>query len=153
LSRNASIEAIENNINYNNDPSNGNVNANNTNDKYIDKNNNINKLSFKNLSTKLSFDNLDSLDTTTVNNNNNTTATTQSSILNFKNKFRILKVLVVEDTISVQKLLKFWLQKNNCEVTCANNGKIAMDLMIQNKFDIVFLDFLMVFFFFFFYLN
>ena len=55
-----------------------------------------------------------------------------------------LKVLVIEDTISVQKLLSRWLQKNGCTATCANNGKIGLDLLKSEVYDIVFVDFLMV---------
>ncbi len=58
-----------------------------------------------------------------------------------------LKVLVIEDTISVQKLLSRWLQKNGCLATCANNGKIGLDLLKTSVFDIVLIDFLMVRFF------
>lgn len=55
-----------------------------------------------------------------------------------------LKVLVIEDTISVQKLLSRWLQKNGCLVTCANNGKIGLDLLKTSVYDIVLIDYLMV---------
>jgi len=55
-----------------------------------------------------------------------------------------LRILVIEDTISVQKLLKRWLEKHGCIVICANNGKIGLDHLKTSQFDIVFVDFLMV---------
>ena len=55
-----------------------------------------------------------------------------------------LSCLVVEDTISVQKLLSRWLTRNGCSVTCANNGKIGLESLKTTHFDIVFIDYLMV---------
>jgi CheY-like chemotaxis protein len=57
---------------------------------------------------------------------------------------KVLRVLVVEDTIPVQKLLTRWLQNHGCEVTCAGNGKIGLDHLMASHFDIAFVDFLMV---------
>jgi CheY-like chemotaxis protein len=57
---------------------------------------------------------------------------------------RQLRVLVVEDTIPVQKLLTRWLQNQGCKVTCASNGKIGLDQLTSQVFDIAFVDFLMV---------
>lgn len=59
-------------------------------------------------------------------------------------KPRPLRVLVVEDTIPVQKLLTRWLQNQGCSVTCASNGKIGLDYLTSQAFDIAFVDFLMV---------
>jgi CheY-like chemotaxis protein len=55
-----------------------------------------------------------------------------------------LRVLIIEDTIPVQKLLARWLHNHGCQVSCANNGKIGLDQLQANVFDIVFVDFLMV---------
>lgn len=55
-----------------------------------------------------------------------------------------LHVLVIEDTISVQKILAKYLTKNSCKVECAENGLIGLNLMKQKKFDLVITDFLMV---------
>jgi hypothetical protein len=55
-----------------------------------------------------------------------------------------LRVLVIEDTIPVQKLLTRWLQNNGCEVTCASNGKIGLDYLTSQYYNITFVDFLMV---------
>jgi hypothetical protein len=57
---------------------------------------------------------------------------------------RQLRVLVVEDTIPVQKLLTRWLQNQGCHVACASNGKIGLDQLTSQIFDIAFVDFLMV---------
>ncbi len=58
---------------------------------------------------------------------------------------KVLRALVIEDTIPVQKLLTRWLQNHGCIVTCANNGKVGLDLLTSNSYDIAFIDFLMVF--------
>lgn len=55
-----------------------------------------------------------------------------------------LRVLIIEDTIPVQKLLARWLHNHGCAVTCANNGKIGLDHLQSGAFDITFVDFLMV---------
>jgi len=56
---------------------------------------------------------------------------------------RILKVLLVDDSVTVQKVVGIWLKKKNCLVTSALNGLIALELMKTTVFDIVFMDFLM----------
>jgi CheY-like chemotaxis protein len=53
-------------------------------------------------------------------------------------------VLLVEDTISQQKLMSKWLHGQGCEVVCAVNGKIGLELLKTKQFDIAFIDFLMV---------
>lgn len=57
---------------------------------------------------------------------------------------RVLRALIIEDTLSVQKLLSRWMQKANCKVTCANNGSLGLNQLTSACFDIVFIDFLMV---------
>ena len=54
------------------------------------------------------------------------------------------RVLIIEDTVPVQKLLSRWMQKARCKVTCANNGSIGLNYLMTGCFDIVFVDFLMV---------
>lgn len=61
-----------------------------------------------------------------------------------KNEPKILRALVIEDTIPVQKLLTRWLQNHGCIVTCANNGKVGLDYLTSGPYDIAFIDFLMV---------
>ena len=57
---------------------------------------------------------------------------------------KVLRVLIIEDTIPVQKLLSRWMQKARCKVTCAGNGSIGLNQLMTGCFDIVFVDFLMV---------
>jgi len=49
-------------------------------------------------------------------------------------------VLVVEDNIANQKILKFMLEKMRCRVTVASNGLQAIQLVAQNKYSIIFMD-------------
>jgi CheY-like chemotaxis protein len=58
-------------------------------------------------------------------------------------KPRALQVLLVDDSITVLKILSIWLTKNNCVVTKALNGFQALELMKVNAYDLVLLDFLM----------
>lgn len=55
-----------------------------------------------------------------------------------------LRILLVDDTLSVQKLMGRWLKNQGCEVTYAQNGKIGLYLLKTQQFDICFMDFLMV---------
>lgn len=57
---------------------------------------------------------------------------------------KVLRVLIIEDTVPVQKLLSRWMQKARCKVTCASNGSIGLNQLMTGCFDIVFIDFLMV---------
>ena len=61
-----------------------------------------------------------------------------------ESKIRKLSVLLVEDTLSQQKLMSKWLHGQGCEVVCAVNGKIGLELLKTKQFDIAFIDFLMV---------
>ena len=55
-----------------------------------------------------------------------------------------LTVLLVEDTIAVQKLIKRQLERLNCVVICADNGKQALEHLQANAtFDLIIFDFLM----------
>eukprot|EP01033_Poteriospumella_lacustris_P017195 gene17195-12300_t len=56
---------------------------------------------------------------------------------------RPLRVLMVDDSLTVQKVMGIWLSKKNCVVTQALNGQVALDYMKETAFDIVFMDFLM----------
>lgn len=55
-----------------------------------------------------------------------------------------LHVLLVEDTLTQQKLMGKWLNGQGCVVTFALNGKIGLELMKSKKFDICLMDFLLV---------
>lgn len=59
-------------------------------------------------------------------------------------KLSTLRVLLVEDTVSQQKLMGKWLNGQGCEVTFAINGKIGLELLKTRQFDICLMDFLMV---------
>lgn len=70
-----------------------------------------------------------------------TTGHSSTSFLNDPTKVR---VLIVEDSASIAKMMTRWLEKNDCVVHCASNGKIGLEMLKETQFDIMFLDFLMV---------
>ena len=51
-----------------------------------------------------------------------------------------MKILLVEDQLINQKLMKSVLEKGGYEVSPANNGEIALEMLSQNKYDIILLD-------------
>lgn len=51
-----------------------------------------------------------------------------------------VKVMVVEDNIINQKLAAKILDKLNCKVEVAANGKEALDLLAEQEYDIIFMD-------------
>ena len=55
-----------------------------------------------------------------------------------------LRVLVVEDAVSIQKIFGRWLTNQGCEVVIAQNGLVGLEFMKTQQFDICFMDFLMV---------
>jgi hypothetical protein len=55
-----------------------------------------------------------------------------------------LEVLVIEDTLLIQKMLTRWFTQHGCHVTCADNGLIGLQCMKTKQFDLVICDFLMV---------
>jgi DNA-binding response OmpR family regulator len=50
------------------------------------------------------------------------------------------KVLVIDDSPTLRKLLKFYLSKKGYHVSEANNGKAGLEYINHNKFDLVILD-------------
>jgi two-component system, OmpR family, alkaline phosphatase synthesis response regulator PhoP len=50
------------------------------------------------------------------------------------------KVLVVEDEKEISDLLEIHLTDLNCEVTKANDGKVGLDLALNEQFDLIVLD-------------
>jgi signal transduction histidine kinase/DNA-binding response OmpR family regulator len=52
-----------------------------------------------------------------------------------------IKVLLVEDNLTNQMVATKMLEKLNCTVTVANNGKDALKLFIATEFDIIFMDY------------
>jgi PleD family two-component response regulator len=55
-----------------------------------------------------------------------------------------LRILLVEDCVSIQKLMSRWLRSKDCHVTIAANGKIGLQFLTSQRFDVAFMDFLMV---------
>jgi CheY-like chemotaxis protein len=54
-----------------------------------------------------------------------------------------LHVLIVDDSLMIQKMMKKWLEAAGCTVSCAVNGKVGVSMIQANKYDIMLLDFLM----------
>lgn len=56
-----------------------------------------------------------------------------------------LRVLIVDDSPAIQKILGKWLLRNDCEVTSALNGQLGVEALqtADRVFDVVFMDFLM----------
>ncbi|MCB9248721.1 MAG: response regulator transcription factor [Ignavibacteriales bacterium] len=50
------------------------------------------------------------------------------------------KVLVIEDEKEISDLLEIHLTDLNCQVTKANDGKVGLDLAINEQFDLIVLD-------------
>ena len=50
------------------------------------------------------------------------------------------KILVIDDSPTLRKVLDFYLRKNNYQVKLANNGKIGLELMENEDFDLIILD-------------
>eukprot|EP01041_Mallomonas_annulata_P007295 gene7295-14881_t len=65
--------------------------------------------------------------------------------INLRSDDELIRVLVVEDSIPIQKVMKNFLKGKGCEVSIASNGKEGVDLMKQqhSDFDVLFMDFLM----------
>ncbi len=51
-----------------------------------------------------------------------------------------LNVLIVDDSISIMKIMKMSLERAGHKVSQAVNGKIALELMKQSQFDVVLMD-------------
>ncbi|MGL5021585.1 MAG: response regulator transcription factor [Mycoplasmatales bacterium] len=56
------------------------------------------------------------------------------------------RILIVEDEPTIRKGLKVWFEKSQFEVVEAEDGKVAIDLLQKDKFDIVILDVMMPYF-------
>ncbi|MBN1331423.1 response regulator [Candidatus Dojkabacteria bacterium] len=53
------------------------------------------------------------------------------------------KVMIVEDDKPISEVLKIKLDAEGFDVTVAENGKIATDLLAQGKYDLILLDLIM----------
>lgn len=60
-----------------------------------------------------------------------------------KNKFSDIKILVAEDNLINQKLIKLTLEYFGINVTLANNGKEAYEQRSSQDFDLIFMDYQM----------
>ncbi len=69
-----------------------------------------------------------------------TIKTEQEITLEAETKMKNMKVLVVEDVALNQLLIKIILTDFGCEVEVAENGKIALEKLRENKYDIVLMD-------------
>lgn len=49
-------------------------------------------------------------------------------------------ILLVEDNLTNQKLIKMYLEKMGATVTCADNGSIAVSLAQQHNYDLIYMD-------------
>ena len=52
----------------------------------------------------------------------------------------LIKVLIVEDEKDIRDLMCFHLSKQNMELDMAENGKIAYDKLLKNKYDLIVMD-------------
>ncbi len=50
------------------------------------------------------------------------------------------RILVIDDSPTLRKILDFYLKKNNYLVELANNGKVGLALMEKESFDLIILD-------------
>ena len=49
-------------------------------------------------------------------------------------------ILVVDDELSMRELLEYMLTKENYEVSCAESGQQAIELLEKNHFDLLLCD-------------
>lgn len=50
------------------------------------------------------------------------------------------RVLVVEDSLDNQILLKAFLSKQNLEIETADNGLVGLEMALEHSFDLIFMD-------------
>ncbi|GEM_PF-2979634 len=55
-------------------------------------------------------------------------------------KFDDVHILIAEDNYVNQEVVRIHLEKAGCQVIVADNGKIAVDLVKENDFDLIFMD-------------
>lgn len=54
-----------------------------------------------------------------------------------------MKVLIAEDEIPMQKILKLYLEKENYTVETASDGEQALNLACNNRFDLILMDWML----------
>jgi signal transduction histidine kinase/ActR/RegA family two-component response regulator len=55
-------------------------------------------------------------------------------------KDKVLRILIVDDSSENRELIKLFLKKENCELTEAENGEKAFELMRAQSFDLILMD-------------
>ena len=53
------------------------------------------------------------------------------------------KILVIDDSPTLRKLLRYYLSRREYDVSEANNGKVGLDFITRENFDLVILDMMM----------
>ncbi|OIJ14865.1 DNA-binding response regulator [Anaerobacillus alkalilacustris] len=53
------------------------------------------------------------------------------------------KILVVDDEERIRRLLKMYLERENYDVEDAENGEIALQMAVENEYDLILLDIMM----------
>jgi two-component system sensor histidine kinase/response regulator len=56
------------------------------------------------------------------------------------NERRQLRILLAEDSEDNRTLIRFFLQKTECEVECAENGELAVGKFMERSYDLVLMD-------------
>lgn len=54
-----------------------------------------------------------------------------------------MHILIAEDNLDMQKILKLYLQKDGFEVSIVSNGREAIDFLSENQADLVIMDWMM----------
>ncbi len=54
-----------------------------------------------------------------------------------------MHILIAEDDLDMQKILRLYLQKDGFEVSVASNGKEAIDFLSEHPVDLVIMDWMM----------
>lgn len=54
-----------------------------------------------------------------------------------------MKILLAEDDLDMQKILKIYLEKEGYQLTIASDGEEALDYIVNEKFDLAILDWMM----------
>lgn len=50
------------------------------------------------------------------------------------------KILIVEDENKLSEVMTLYLKKENYDVVCASDGKVAENIITDDKFDLIILD-------------
>jgi PleD family two-component response regulator len=61
-----------------------------------------------------------------------------------QNKTAKSRILLIEDSPCIQKVMVRWLEREGCEVTLAENGLVGLNYLKSKQFDVCLVDFSMV---------